>query len=182
MEQYPLLAMRNISKTFPGVKALDNLNFDLRSGEVHGILGENGAGKSTLIKVLGGIYHPEQGEILINGQKVSIQSVMAAKAQGISIIHQELMLVPHMTVAENIYLTREPKTHSGRIDKAKMNADAQTILDGLGTQIRADTLVGKMCIRDSGMVYGYMATHGEFACGKQILLHFKVAWSQPQGA
>lgn len=61
--------MRNISKTFPGVKALDNLNFDLRSGEVHGILGENGAGKSTLIKVLGGIYHPEQGEILINGPK-----------------------------------------------------------------------------------------------------------------
>ena len=152
MEQYPLLAMRNISKTFPGVKALDNLNFDLRSGEVHGILGENGAGKSTLIKVLGGIYHPEQGEILINGQKVSIQSVMAAKAQGISIIHQELMLVPHMTVAENIYLTREPKTHSGRIDKAKMNADAQTILDGLGTQIRADTLVGRLSIAQQQQV------------------------------
>ena len=152
MEQYPLLAMRNISKSFPGVKALDNLNFDLRSGEVHGILGENGAGKSTLIKVLGGIYHPEQGEILINGQKVSIQSVMAAKAQGISIIHQELMLVPHMTVAENIYLTREPKTHSGRIDKAKMNADAQTILDGLGTQIRADTLVGRLSIAQQQQV------------------------------
>ena len=152
MEQYPLLAMRNISKSFPGVKALDNLNFDLRSGEVHGILGENGAGKSTLIKVLGGIYHPEQGEILINGQKVSIQSVMAAKAQGISIIHQELMLVPHMTVAENIYLTREPKTHSGRIDKAQMNADAQTILDGLGTQIRADTLVGRLSIAQQQQV------------------------------
>ena len=152
MEQYPLLAMRNISKTFPGVKALDNLNFDMRSGEVHGILGENGAGKSTLIKVLGGIYHPEQGEILINGQKVSIQSVMAAKAQGISIIHQELMLVPHMTVAENIYLTREPKTHSGRVDKAKMNADAQTILDGLGTQIRADTLVGRLSIAQQQQV------------------------------
>ncbi|HIU06964.1 MAG TPA: sugar ABC transporter ATP-binding protein [Candidatus Limiplasma pullistercoris] len=152
MEQYPLLAMRNISKSFPGVKALDNLNFDLRSGEVHGILGENGAGKSTLIKVLGGIYHPEQGEILINGQKVTIQSVMAAKAQGISIIHQELMLVPHMTVAENIYLTREPKTHSGRIDKAKMNADAQSILDGLGTQIRADTLVGRLSIAQQQQV------------------------------
>ena len=144
--------MRNISKAFPGVKALDDLNFDLKSGEVHGILGENGAGKSTLIKVLGGIYHPEQGEILIEGKRAHIQSVTDAKAHGISIIHQELMLVPHMTVAENIYLTREPKTRSGRIDKGKMTADAQAILDSLGTQICADTLVGRLSIAQQQQV------------------------------
>ncbi len=152
MAEYPLLAMRGISKSFPGVKALDNLNFELRSGEVHGILGENGAGKSTLIKVLGGIYHPEQGEILIDGEPARIQNVTAAKAHGISIIHQELMLVPHMTVAENIYLTREPKTRSGRINHVKMTGDAQAVLDSLGTQISADSLVGRLSIAQQQQV------------------------------
>ncbi|MDY3817091.1 MAG: sugar ABC transporter ATP-binding protein [Candidatus Limiplasma sp.] len=152
MSEHPLLVMRGICKSFPGVKALDDLNFDLRSGEVHGILGENGAGKSTLIKVLGGIYRPEAGEILINGEKAHIHNVMSAKAYGISIIHQELMLVPHMTVAENVYLTREPKTRSGRIDKAKMNADTQAILDGLGTPIQATTMVSRLSIAQQQQV------------------------------
>lgn len=152
MSDHPLLIMRNISKTFPGVRALDNLNFDLKSGEVHGVLGENGAGKSTLIKVLGGIYHPDEGEILIDGENAHITNVMDAKARGISIIHQELMLIPHMTVAENVYLTREPKTRYGRINKAKMNQETQKILDSLDSKIAADTLVGRLSIAQQQQV------------------------------
>lgn len=152
MSEYPLLVMRGITKSFPGVRALDNLNFDLKSGEVHGILGENGAGKSTLIKVLGGIYHPEQGEILINGKNAQIGNVMDAKKQGISIIHQELMLIPHMSVAQNVYLTREPKNRYGRIDVGKMNQDTQLILNTLGSSIKADTLAGKLSIAQQQQV------------------------------
>lgn len=100
-EQY-LLEMKGISKSFPGVKALDNVNLQLRAGEVHALLGENGAGKSTLIKVLGGIYHAEEGEIYIEGQKVDIDGVVSSRSAGVSIVHQELVLVPYMTVAENI--------------------------------------------------------------------------------
>ena len=107
MSEY-LLEMKGISKEFPGVKALQNVDFQLKAGEIHALLGENGAGKSTLIKVLGGIYIAEAGEILIDGRHVDINSVNAARDNGISIIHQELVQVPHMTVAENIFLGREP--------------------------------------------------------------------------
>ena len=105
-EQY-LLEMKGISKSFPGVKALQDVSLQLKAGEVHALLGENGAGKSTLIKVLGGIYHAEEGEIYIEGKKVEIDGVVAARNAGISIVHQELVLVPYMTVAENIFLGRE---------------------------------------------------------------------------
>ena len=98
MSEY-LLEMKKITKSFPGVKALTDVDFQLKAGEVHALLGENGAGKSTLIKVLGGIYIAEEGEIFIEGQPVEIQNVADARANGISIIHQELVLVPHMTVA-----------------------------------------------------------------------------------
>ena len=95
-----LLEMKGICKSFPGVKALQNVDFQLRSGEIHALLGENGAGKSTLIKVLGGIYHAEEGEILIDGKPVTIANVQDARENGISIIHQELVLVSHMKVYE----------------------------------------------------------------------------------
>ncbi len=107
METQNLLEMRHITKTFPGVLALKDVSIDLRPGEVHALLGENGAGKSTLIKILGGIYSPDGGEIVIEGKKVSIKSVLDARTQGVSVIHQELVLVPEMTVAENIFLGRE---------------------------------------------------------------------------
>lgn len=103
-----ILEMKNISKHFSGVKALDKIQFDLRKGEIHSLLGENGAGKSTMIKILAGIHTPTEGQIFINGKEVKIEKVSDAKELGISVIHHELSLVPYMTVAENIYLGRMP--------------------------------------------------------------------------
>ena len=150
MSEY-LLEMKNICKSFPGVKALQKVDFQLKAGEIHALLGENGAGKSTLIKVLGGIYHPEEGQIWIDGKEVAITGVNSARDNGISIIHQELVLVPHMTVAENIFLGREPKGKFG-VDFAQMRTRAQAMLDQFDLGIDADTLVGNLSIAQQQMV------------------------------
>jgi hypothetical protein len=143
--------MKNINKRFPGVYALKNVNFELKSGEVHALLGENGAGKSTLIKVLGGIYHAEEGDIEIEGKNVSIASVQDAEQNGIAIIHQELVLVPHMSVAENIYLGRE--VGSGIfVNRSEMTKNAQKILDDLGMDIDARSLIKDLPIAKQQMV------------------------------
>ena len=146
-----LLEMKGIHKRFPGVLALNNVSFEVKAGEVHALLGENGAGKSTLIKVLGGIYIAEEGEIFIEGKKVEIDSVKTAHENGIAIIHQELVLVPHMTVAENIFLGREPKK-GGFVDAVKMTDDAQELLDTYHMNIQADRLVGSLTIAQQQMV------------------------------
>ncbi len=116
---FETLEMHGITKRFPGVLANDNVNFDLRAGEVHALLGENGAGKSTLMKILYGMYHPDSGEILINGNVVRINSPTSAIAQGIGMIHQHFMLVPTLTVAENVALglpsSRKPLTDLDRV-------------------------------------------------------------------
>ena len=151
MSEKYLLEMKGISKSFPGVKALQNVNLQLKAGEVHALLGENGAGKSTLIKVLGGIYHAEEGEIFIDGQKAEINDVVAARQAGVSIVHQELVLVPYMTVAENIFLGREPGTKMN-VDRVKMSRDAQELLDAYEMNINADTLVEKLTIAQQQMV------------------------------
>ena len=145
MSEQVLLKMKNIHKRFPGVYALKNVDYELRSGEVHALLGENGAGKSTLIKVLGGIYIADEGEIFIEGKKVELKGVKDAQKNGISIIHQELVLVPHMTVAENIFLGRE--AGSGILaDRAKMTKDAQALLDAYDMKIDARALVKDLTI------------------------------------
>ncbi|HYZ22075.1 MAG TPA: ATP-binding cassette domain-containing protein, partial [Rhodopila sp.] len=101
----PILQARNVSKTFPGVRALNNVQLTVHPGEVHALMGENGAGKSTLMKILAGAYHPDPGaEIRIDGRPVHITGPLSAKAHGIAIIYQELALSPNLTVAENIYL------------------------------------------------------------------------------
>lgn len=146
-----LLEMKNIHKQFPGVYALKEIDFQLKAGEVHALLGENGAGKSTLIKVLGGIYSADQGEIIIEGNKVQINNVLDAQQNGIAIIHQELVLVPHMTVAENIFLGREPKK-AGFVDKEKMNREAQELLDTYSMQFEADALIRHLTIAQQQMV------------------------------
>ena len=143
--------MKKITKSFPGVKALTDVDFQLKAGEVHALLGENGAGKSTLIKVLGGIYIAEEGEIFIEGQPVEIQNVADARANGISIIHQELVLVPHMTVAENIFLGRELMGPFG-IDSGKMRKESQKMLDQFNLGIDAGELVGNLSIAQQQMV------------------------------
>ena len=110
MADAPLLELRAITKRFPGVLANDDVNFDLRRGEVHALLGENGAGKSTLMNILYGLYRPDGGEIRLNGKPVSFSSASDAIDAGIGMVHQHFMLIPVMTVAENIVLATEP-TH-----------------------------------------------------------------------
>ncbi len=150
MSEY-LLEMKNVCKSFPGVKALQKVDFQLKAGEIHALLGENGAGKSTLIKVLGGIYIPEEGEIYIDGQKVDINGVNAARDNGISIIHQELVQVPHMTVAENIFLGREIMGSFG-VDTRKMVAESQKMLDRFDLGINAASEIYDLSIAQQQMV------------------------------
>src|SRR5512136_1737502 len=105
-----LVLMEGIEKSFPGVHALANCSFELRPGEIHALVGENGAGKSTLMKVLAGVYAKDAGRILVKGKEVEIHSPRAAQQLGISMIHQELNLMPHLTVAQNIFIGREPRS------------------------------------------------------------------------
>ncbi|MBC8570451.1 sugar ABC transporter ATP-binding protein [Oscillospiraceae bacterium NSJ-54] len=144
--------MKNIHKKFPGVYALNSVDFELKAGEVHALLGENGAGKSTLIKVLGGIYHPDQGQIIIDGKEVKINTVMDADAAGVSIIHQEIMTVPEMTIAENIFLGREPKTKFGTVDFKKMLSVSQELIDGFGLEMKASRKILALSIAQQQMV------------------------------
>ncbi len=150
MENY-LLEMKNIHKHFPGVYALRGVDLQLRAGEVLALVGENGAGKSTLINVLGGVHPRDQGEVLINGQPVDVGSVPAARRNGISIIHQELVLVPYLTVAENIFLNREP--HKGAfVDYAAIYDSAQELIDRLGLPISALSKVHRLTIAQQQVV------------------------------
>jgi ABC-type sugar transport system ATPase subunit len=127
----PLLLLRGVTKRFTGVTALDRVDFDLGRGEIHALLGENGAGKSTLIKVLGGIHVPESGTIAIDGQPARIRSVADADRHGIRIIHQELSLAPNLSVAENVYLGREPQ-RLGWLLRRQMRDDAAALIRTLG--------------------------------------------------
>ena len=146
-----LVEMNDIMKSFPGVKALDNAKLTLYEGEVLGLLGENGAGKSTLMNVLGGIYKPDSGEIRIDGQKVKIETVTTAQELGIAFIHQEIALVPYLSVAENIFLGRERMT-AGMVDKRKMYREAKQWLEMVGLNVNPATLVYNLSIGKQQMV------------------------------
>jgi len=143
--------MENISKTFPGVKALDGVSFSVNKGEVHGLVGENGAGKSTLMKIMTGVYHADEGKIFIEGKGVKIDSVKKAQQLGISIIFQELNLCPHLTVADNIFIGRPPKRF-GFVDDRQMHINAKKILDDLDIDIPTNTIVGTLSIAKQQMV------------------------------
>lgn len=151
-EENTILEVINVNKFFPGVHALENVNFSLRSGEVHALLGENGAGKSTLIKILAGVYSLDSGEILLDGKKVDITNVVDSEKLGISVIYQELVLSQNMTVAENIYMGREPSNAIGILNYKKMRKDAQAILNSLGTAIRANAKVSSLSIAHKQVV------------------------------
>ena len=145
------LEAEGISKFFPGVKALDNVSLRVRPGTVHALMGENGAGKSTLMKCLIGIYRPDKGAIRVKGEPVQFQDTMDALRAGISMIHQELNLVPHMTVAENIWLGREPMKY-GFVDHRQLARQTQTLLNKLNIRLSADRLVGDLSIAAQQMV------------------------------
>lgn len=148
-----ILTMKNIHKRFPGVYALNSVDFELEYGEVHALLGENGAGKSTLIKILAGIYSVDEGEIYIKGEKCTITGVHDSQAKGISVIHQELCLVPYMTVAENMFLGRERISRkTGFVKDKELDSEAQEILDSLGLNIRARTRVRELSVAQQQMV------------------------------
>ncbi|MBP7203139.1 MAG: sugar ABC transporter ATP-binding protein [Propionivibrio sp.] len=148
----PIVEIRNLNKSFPGVRALIDARFDLVAGEVHALMGENGAGKSTLMKVLAGVYQKDGGTIKINGQEVEISGPRAAQALGVGIIHQELNLMSHMSVANNIFIGREPRNRFGVVDKQKMNKETQAILDRLHLKLDPETLVSELTVAKQQMV------------------------------
>ncbi|MFE3598421.1 sugar ABC transporter ATP-binding protein [Streptomyces sp. NPDC059142] len=146
-----LLRVEGIRKTFPGVVALDSVDFDLRRGEVHVLLGENGAGKSTLIKMLSGAYRPDAGRILVDGEEVRIHGAQDAERLGIATIYQEFNLVPDLTVAENIFLGRQPRRF-GLVDRKRMEADAAALLERVGVTTPPSTKVRELGIARLQMV------------------------------
>jgi len=146
-----VLEMKNITKTFPGVKALDKVNFSLKKGEVHALLGENGAGKSTLMKVLNGIHQRDEGEIILRGKSVEFNDTKEAQNAGLAIIHQELELIPHLNVAENIFLGREEKK-GVFIDYKKLYQNTEDVLNMLGVNIDPKSKIKDLNIGSQQMV------------------------------
>ncbi len=132
MTTAPVLEVAGVTKRFPGTLALDDVSFALRPGEVHALVGENGAGKSTLIKVLTGVYQPDEGEVRHLGEPVTFKRPIDAQRAGISTIYQEVNLVPLMSIAGNVFLGREPRTKAGLVDWSRMYADARELLKGYG--------------------------------------------------
>jgi len=147
-----VLNMEGINKTFPGVRALDNVDFRLKKGTIHILLGENGAGKSTLVKILSGAHQMTAGRIFINGQQVAIRNPRYARELGIGIIYQELNLIRNLSVAENIYLGREPVKKRIKIDDRLMKAWSKKVLAGLGVDIDPDCPVKELGIAQQQMV------------------------------
>src|ERR1700761_668307 len=148
----PLLEMRGISKTFPGVRALNDVRLSVYPGEVHSLMGENGAGKSTLMKILSGAYQADAGgQILIDGKPVTIDGPLAARALGVAVIYQELSLAPNLSVAENIHAGRELRR--GRlVDRKGMERGCEDVLKRLGAAFKPHTLVGDLSIAERQLV------------------------------
>ncbi len=147
------LQMSHITKRFPGVLALSNVDFALHKGEVHALLGENGAGKSTLMKILSGVYQPDEGDIIFEGQSVTFANPLSAQSAGITIIHQEFNLFPELTVEENIFIGREfCKNNRWRLDEKQQRQAAIDILQKLNLNIAPDTLVADLTVAQQQMV------------------------------
>ncbi|WP_445681200.1 sugar ABC transporter ATP-binding protein [Radicibacter daui] len=147
-----LVKLDTIEKRFPGVHALKSVSFELNAGEVHALMGENGAGKSTLMKILSGVYQPDGGKIIVDGLEVSLPTPRTAQALGIGIVHQELALMRDLTVAQNIWIGREPRLSFGRLDEAKLNADAAAIFESMNIRMDPRAIVGELTIARQQMV------------------------------
>jgi len=146
-----LLAVRGISKSFPGVQALKDVQFELNRGEVLALVGENGAGKSSLMKILSGIYTKDSGTVLLEGEEVDIDSPKTAQSLGISIIHQEMNLMPHLTIAQNIYIGREPRGGLFLRERA-LNRQTTELLERLGIALDPREIVGNLTVAKQQMV------------------------------
>lgn len=149
-----ILRFENISKTFPGVKALNNISFEIRRGDVHVLLGENGAGKSTLIKILTGVYQADEGgAIYLNGESVYLSDPLHSRKLGIGTVFQENSLIPHLSVAENVFLTREPRNAAGLIDWKRMYSECDRWIRELGVNhINPRTQVRRLSVADQQIV------------------------------
>ena len=146
MDEY-ILQLKGVTKQFPGVKALDNMHFNLKRGEVHALLGENGAGKSTLMKVLSGVYVPDEGDIILDGETLHFNTPIEAEKAGISIVHQELAIFSTSTVAENIFTTHPPKNKLGCIDYTTMYKEIRKLLDTYGfSDINEKQLISRLSV------------------------------------
>jgi len=149
----PIVVIRNLCKSFSGVPALDNCQFELFAGEVHALMGENGAGKSTLMKVLSGVYAKDSGEILFDGRPVTIASPRAAQDLGIHIVHQELNLMNHLSAAQNIFIGREPRQAFGLfLDEETLNQNARRIFERMHLHLDPRTIVGELTVARQQMV------------------------------
>jgi ribose transport system ATP-binding protein len=152
MEQSPILEAHGVSKFFPGVVALDSVDFDLLPGEVHALIGENGAGKSTLIKILAGLYPYDAGELRVNGQLVHFNSPADSIAQRIKVVYQELDLVANLSVGENVFLGAYPKTRMGTVDWQTLYNKTAELLEELGLEIEPHTMVGDLRVAEQQLV------------------------------
>jgi len=147
-----MISIQGVTKEFPGVRALDGVTFDVDRGDVHGLMGENGAGKSTLIKILSGVYTDYSGNISVNGKPVHFSSVNSAQKNGVATIFQELSIVPELSIAENIFLGREPVKFGGLINWKQMNKDSVDVLKFLDVHINPKTAVGELSIANQQIV------------------------------
>lgn len=150
MQEY-IVELKHITKSFSGVKALDDVSFNLKSGEVMALLGENGAGKSTLMKILSGVYIRDYGEMKILGETIGNLTPKKAQELGVAIIHQEISMCPHLSVTENIFLGRE-KAHSDILSNKEMDREAKKILDKMNIDISPDTIVGELSVSKQQMI------------------------------
>lgn len=146
-----VLTVRNVSKSFPGVKALSGVNLTMKSGEVHALLGENGAGKSTLIKILTGVYQADSGDVMIDGEAVAFENPLEAARAGVGVVHQERNLIPYFTVAENIVLQDQPQKF-GMVDMSTRRVMAKKALDALGLNIDPDEIVQNLSVAQMQLV------------------------------
>ena len=162
----PLLEMQNICKSFPGVKALQDVRFQLLPGEVHVLMGENGAGKSTLMKIVAGIYEKDEGSIRLKGREVHFSNPSDAIQSGISMIHQELMPIPYLSVAENIFLGREPLTLFRTIDKKKLEKQTLELFEYIDVDINPRSLMADLSVAEMQMVEIARAT----SCNSDIII------------
>ncbi|MEG1758001.1 MAG: sugar ABC transporter ATP-binding protein [Oscillospiraceae bacterium] len=152
MQDDTILEFRNITKTFPGVTALDDVSFKIKRGTVHALIGENGAGKSTLMKILDGLYHADKGCVLLDGEEIHIKDSLEAKKFGIGMIHQELNIVGELSIAQNIFLGKEPLTKLGLVKHSRLNSDTEDFLKQQNLNYNPRTKMKSMSVGEQQMI------------------------------